>query len=1102
MKTETLKPVRACIVWTWLQAFLSCLCLFGQVTADLRFEHLTVNDGLSENAVTQVMQDHTGVIWIGTHDGLNKYDGYDFTIYRNLPGDRNSLSDNAISALCVDSQGMIWVGTIGGGLNRFNPFSESCTRFVHDKNDSRSLGNDVIIGLLADGKDRIWIVMHDGIDRLDPQNEGFSHAFPSGGTLFEDPSGTIWLAVAGGGLYAYDEAAQCFVHSVDLGPGRRSKDSAVSWCYLERAQALLAFRGNAISRFDLAGGKWLEDGKTVLLPPDVKMISWALEFDSGAIWIGTYGNGLFEIGPANDPIRQWTHDACDASGLNNNFIYHIYKDRSEVIWISTEGGGVNLIKKHKLKFPHFRHVPGRANSISGNYVTSIYKDARGCLWLGTGGRGLNRLNEAKGENRIYRHDAGKPATTLSHDYITSITPDSDPDHLWIGTANGLNRLDVNDGTCAIFRHDTANPQTLIDDAISNTFLDSRGDLWVTASVSLDRLPAGRKEFIHYRHDPAVPGTISNGPGYPIFEDREGVIWIGSWSGGLNRYNRDRDDFSHFVHDESDPGSLSHNRVWAIHEDRRGRLWIGTWGGGLNLFDRKRGTFRRYYQADGLASNVIYGILEDEDGSLWMSTNMGLSRFDPQSERFENYDMDDGLQSNEFNTRAFFKDPWGTLYFGGINGYNAFSPGRIATNPHVPQLLITSFQIAGREMRYGRPLHDMKEIALAHDQNFLSFSFAALDFNCPKNNRYRYILEGLEKKWNAVDYRQRFVAYRDLDPGRYVFRVFGSNNDGLWNERGLAVRLSIAPPFWGTWWFRGLALAAFALLSYLVIGFIRSHFRLIQFWKGRNIIGGYRIIGQIARGGMGVVFKGVCLENKSRVVALKVLHEEQALNEAQRRRFINEGKIIDSLDHPHIVKIQERGCQGKDLFIAMEFLEGATLEERIRRHGILPAAEALDIMKQLGETVAALHGRGIIHRDLKPGNIMLVRADGRENFVKLLDFGVSRTEGMTRLTKSGMLVGTVGFVPPEQISSATFGFPGDIYSLGVIFYEMATGLPPFAGETPLEVMKQILAEEPIPPQTMNPDLGNGLNSLILKMMSKDPQRRPTAEDLLQCLRNLP
>lgn len=1068
----------------------------------IRFDHLTVNDGLSENAVTQVMQDRSGYIWIGTHDGLNRFDGYDFTVFRSIPGDPNSLSDNAIGALCEDGEGMIWAGTLGGGLNRLNPRSETCTRYRHDPHDPRSLGSDDVRQLLADARGRMWIALPGSIDLFNPASGGFIRAHPQGGGLFQDPTGRIWLAVNGGEPHVFDEVSQRFVPACLAAPFRRGQVGNCGWHFAAHSSLLLAIHDNELRRYDLIRGEWLDGGRPIRLPPAIKTVNGALAADSRTLWIATLGDGIVEIDVRDRRVRRWLHADHDSSSLGNDRIYHLFQDRSGVVWISTEGGGVSLIKSSKLRFPHYRHLVGNRSTISSNYVTAICKDAAGSLWVGTGGAGLNRVDEERSEVIVYRRDPRKPNASLSHDYITSITADADPDHLWIGTANGLNRLDKATGEVFVHRHDPANSRSLARDDVVNTYRDSRGDLWVIANVFLDRLPAGRKEFSHYRHDPDVPGSISMGPGYPIYEDRQGVIWIGSWGGGLNRYNRERDDFSHFVHDERDPLSLSHDRVWAIHEDRAGRLWIGTWGGGLNLFDRKRGTCTRFDQRHGLASNVIYGILEDERGRLWMSTNRGLSCFDPRSRRFRNYDVDDGLQSNEFNTRSFFRDAAGRMYFGGINGYNAFFPGRIADNPHPPPLVITSLRVAGRLRRHDKPLTAMGEIALAPDQNTLSLTFSALDFHCPKKNRYRYILEGLEKKWNAVDSRRRFADYRDLDPGRYVFRVIGSNNDGVWNDKGLSIAVAIAPPFWETWWFRLLALVAFSILSYFAIGFIRRHFRLVNFWKKRSLIGNYRIIERIANGGMGVVYKGVSLSDKSKIVALKVLREEQALSKEQQRRFANEGSIIDGLDHPHIVKIHERGFQGKDLYIAMEFLNGVTLEERIRRQGILPAAEVLDIMRQLGETVAALHERGILHRDLKPGNIMLVRADGRENFVKLLDFGVSRTEGMTRLTQSGMLIGTVGYMSPEQLSEAESGFPGDIYSLGVIFYQITTGCLPFQGETSLEMMKRILAEEPVPPQDVNPDLGGELSGLVLSMLSKDPRRRPTAEDLLRRLRNLP
>lgn len=1068
----------------------------GKPIPDRRFDHVGVAEGLSESAVTAIIQDSRGFIWIGTHDGLNKYDGYTFTVYRNQPGNPDSLSDNAVGALCEDRDGALWVGTIGGGLNRFDPNREiSCRRDLAGRKTAAT-GNEAISTILRDGQGRIWVGHGTGIDRCSPDQGHFDRVSTLVGRLFEDRSGTVWLIVGLNQLHRFDEHAGRF-HPFPLRLPSSASDTRIDGLlYLEGSGTLLVITRTRIYAFSLARRRWLDEPNSFEIPSGIRLdgISGAVETESGDILIGAFGNGIIEVERKTRAVRQWTHDPSNPWSLSNNDVIQLMVDRSGVVWIGTEGGGVDLIKKDKYKFTHHRHRHGVPNSISGDYVTAIHRDAAGDLWVGTGGMGLNRINEAEGICTVYRHDPQRPETSLSHDYITSISRTDHPDQLWIGTRDGLNRLDIRTGVCRKFRHEASQPGSLRHNDIHNTFLDSRGDLWVIAYLFLHRLPRGRSEFIHYRHQPSDPASISDNPGYPIFEDSAGTIWIGSWSNGLNRYDRATGSFRHYTHGPGDPNSLSHNRVWAIHEDCRGRMWIGTYGGGLNLFDRKSGRFRRYLDTDGLASNVVYAILEDASGCLWMSTNNGLSRFNPDDETFRNYDVDDGLQSQEFNTRAFFKDDDGRMFFGGINGYNSFHPGTIPVNRHPPPVVITSIAVAGRRVTPTVSGSAGGSIALRYDENSVTFEFAALDYNCPAKNRYIFKLENLDADWNRVGADRRFADYRNIPPGEYIFRVRGSNHDGVWTETESGVTLRVSPPFWGTWWFRAAALIAFGFCFYAMITFMKRHFDLIKFWKTRNIIGDYLVIDKIGSGGMGAVYKGVSRKNRSRVVALKVLNDEYSMNEDQRRRFANEGTIIDSLDHPHIVKVYQRANQNNNLYIAMEYLDGRTLRDRLSHDGTPDLAEAGAIMGQLVDAIAAIHDKDVIHRDLKPENIMLVQQEGHANYVKILDFGLAIMKNATRLTRSGMFMGTVGYTPPEQVSGNGYNFSGDIYSLGVIFYELVTGEQPFFGETSLEIIKQILNEEPVEPVTFNPEIPAALNALILRMLSKDPGRRPTAADL--------
>ncbi|HOB51575.1 MAG TPA: two-component regulator propeller domain-containing protein [Acidobacteriota bacterium] len=1078
-----------------LLALLAGAAAAGKPIPDCRFDHLGVAEGLSESAVTAIIQDSRGFIWIGTHDGLNKYDGYTFTVYRSQPGNPDSLSDNAVSTLCEDRDGMLWVGTIGGGLTRFDPNRETFSRPRLAGRNPVETSRDVIGAIIQDRRGRIWIGHGGGIDRgahhQTPSQSRFLRISTLTGRLLEDPAGSVWLIVGSNQLYRFDEDSGRFDPFPLRLPATTSGAPIRELVYLEGTGTLLVSAADRLYTFSLVQRRLLDEREPLVIPATIRLrgLSGGVEDESGRILLGTFGNGIVEIERRDRTVRQRIHDPNDPWSLSNNDVVRLMADRSGIIWIGTEGGGVNLIKQAKYKFTHHRHRQGVPNSLSGNYVTAIRKDASGDLWVGTGGMGLNRINEAEGTCSVYRHDPQRPETSLSHDYITSISEAAESGQLWIGTRDGLNRLDIRTGACRQYKHDPDRPGSLRRNDIHNTFLDRHGDLWVIAYLYLERLPRGRSEFVHYRHDPTQATTISDGPGYPIFEDGAGTIWIGSWCGGLNRYDRPTDTFAHYTHQPDDSASLSHDRVWAIHEDKRGRMWIGTYGGGLNRFDRNSGIFKRYLDTDGLASNVVYGILEDETGCLWLSSNNGLTRFNPETGVFRIYDVHDGLQGKEFNTRAFYRDREGNMYFGGTNGYNAFHPGSLPVNCHPPPVVITSITVGGR-----RVVPAAATISLGYDQNSVAFEFAALDYNCPAKNRYVFKLENLDADWNQVGADRRFADYRNIPPGEYTFRVRGSNHDGVWNETESDVTLRVSPPFWETWWFRAVALVAFGFCFYALVAFLKRHFDLIRFWKTRNVIGDYIVTHKIGSGGMGVVYKGVSRKNRSRVVALKVLNEEHALAENQRRRFLNEGAIIDSLDHPHIVKVYQRASQGNNLYIAMEYLDGLTLQDKLARDGKLILAEAVDIMCQLADVVAAVHQKGVIHRDLKPENIMLVQQEDRANYVKILDFGLAIMKNATRLTRSGMFMGTVGYTPPEQVSGYGYNFSGDIYSLGVIFYEMVTGEQPFFGETSLEIIKQILNEEPVEPVAFNPEIPAALNALILRLLSKDPGRRPTAADL--------
>jgi signal transduction histidine kinase/ligand-binding sensor domain-containing protein len=792
----------------------------------IRFERIPIEQA----AVTSILQDSKGFLWLGTADGLSKYDGYSFTVYKNDPDDPRTLSDNFVWSIREDRAGRLWIGTGGGGLNRFDPQTEQFTRYQHDPDDPYSLSHDMVQSVYEDRSGRLWIgTSGGGLNRFDPQTERFTryqhdlddpHSL-SDDTVFsicEDHTGLLWVGTYGGGLNKFDPQTEQFTRYRHDSDDPHSLSHDIVWSIHEDRAGLLwiGTNGGGLDRFDPQTEQFTHYQHDPDAPHTLSgnLVQPIYEDRAGWLWIGTNDGGLNRFDPQTEQFTRYQHDPNDPYSLSGDNVWSIYEDRAGLLWIGTWGGGLNKFDPQTEQFAHYQHDPDDPHSLSDNTVFSIDEGRAGLLWIGTTD-GLNKLERAAGQFSRYQHDPDDPHS-LSYDNILS-TCKSRSGLLWVGTwGGGLNKFDPQTEQFTRYQHDLNDPHSLSDDIVLSVYEDHAGLLWIgTYGGGLNKFDPQTEQFTRYQYDSDDPNGLSHNIVLSVYEDRAGLLWIGTWGGGLDRFDPQTEQFTHYQHEPDNPHSLSHNAITSIYEDRSGLLWIATNGGGLNKFDRDEGTFTHYREKDGLPSGVVYGILEDERGNLWLSTNKGLSKFNPRNETFKNYDLSDGLQGDEFNQGAYYKSESGEMFFGGINGFNAFYPQDIKDNPHVPPVVITGFRLFNEPVPIGgdsplqKAIGETAALTLSHRDNVFSFEFAALSYAVPEKNRYAYKLEGFDKDWNYVDSKRRFATYTDLPAGDYVFRVKGSNEDGAWNEEGVALNITIIPPWWETLWFRG-ALVVLAL----------------------------------------------------------------------------------------------------------------------------------------------------------------------------------------------------------------------------------------------------------------------------------------------------
>ncbi|NQZ08091.1 MAG: response regulator [Algicola sp.] len=800
----------------------------------LRFDRISVEQGLSQSTIHCVLQDSKGFLWVGTMDGLSRYDGFTFKTYRNDPNDVKSISGNGISALLEDRQGYLWVAT-GNGLNRFDPELEQFERYGHDDSNRFSLSHDSVFALAEDRQGFLWVGTPNGLNRLDPQRKHFilysqDEADPHGisliTSLLEDSQGNLWIGTLKG-LHHFNQQQDLFTFYGfnEADPNSLSHNTVFS--LVEDPQGTIWIgTGGGLNRFDPRKAQFVRYKHSDTNPYSLShdRVHTLLIDRQGVLWVAT-SEGLNWFDSKRERFVHYKHSDTDLHSLSGDHIETIYEDRQGTIWVGVHNGGLNRLVSQSKFFGHYRHDPADPDSISDNDIRVFLEDRHGMFWFGTK-NGLHRFDQKRQQFVSYRHSDTDPFS-LSNDYVTALIEDH-KGFIWVGTAGGgVNQFDPDRERFVGFRHDKSNLHSLSHDIVTSLVEDLQGMIWVGTGRGLNRFDPSHERFSRYQHDKADPNSLSSNFVMSLLEDRQGRIWVGTWGGGLNYYDPPRGKFTSYQHSNTDPHSLSNNYIYAIQEDRQGGIWIGSNGGGVNKLNQANSSFVHYRQKDGLANDVVYGILEDDKGFLWMSTNMGLSKFDPTSQQFKNYITEDGLQSNEFNKGAYLKSRNGELFFGGINGFNRFFPDLIKDDQQAPAIVFTDFLLFNQSAPIGGPkkndlvtldlnqgeyakvtqrkfvlakeINAIEELTLSYEQSLFSFEFAALHFASPKRNQYAYKLAGWDKVWIYTNYQNRLASYTNIPAGDYVLRVKASNKDGVWNDTGASIRLSISPPPWKTWW---------------------------------------------------------------------------------------------------------------------------------------------------------------------------------------------------------------------------------------------------------------------------------------------------------------
>lgn len=816
------------------------------------FQRIAERHGLSQGGIHCMLQDRLGFMWFGTAEGLVRFDGYRFKVYRHDKTDLHAISGNTVYALYEDGDGMLWLGTSGGGLCRFDPGLEQATAFRADGGTAQS--GLTVAALLPAGEGEFWLATWgDGLQRFNPKTGRSAiyrhhpdqpNSLPGNSlhTLLRDSRGRLWVG-GKSGLALYRPETNDFARFV-ASPEVADSLSHNNVKHLvenRHGNLWIATYGGGLNLFNPDSGKVEQVYRR--RPDDPHGLAedkiWAICPDGyDRFWLGTGNGGLHYFDAAKGTMLRYGHRAGDADSVSDNNVLSLLVDRTGNLWVGGYGGGIDLLTAASRRFSRYAHRPDNPNSLINDNVTALVQDPFGDLWIGTRA-GLSRYRDSR---QNYTHFRYRPEDRrgLSSDEVTCLTAGA-TGVVWVGTRDaGLNRFNRAEGT---FTRYPAGEQGLSHNYVRTMFEDQLGNFWVgTWGGGLNRFDRKTGRATVYRTREGDSLSLSFDEVSAVLEDREGRLWVGTFQ-GLNHMDRKTGRFHRISHDPERLDSLSHNSVVALLEDSQSRLWVGTPGGlnRLRFYDPdfpERTSWQTMAYADGMMSIDVRAMLEDEAGFLWVATNKGLSKLDPETMAWRHWRPVDGAQPRGYNMAAAVRKLSGELCFGGFGGVTGFLPGDLVDDPYAPEIVLTDLLILNqsvkpRAVQSGSPLkvplRQTEDLAFGYRDRVISFEFAALHYGNPSQNRYRYQLEGFDQNWVEVGADKRFVTYTELDPGRYTLRVSAANPDGKWTNRPRVVNLRMRPPPWRAWWAYALYFLVFGALVY---AYLRIQRGKLAYERGR------------------------------------------------------------------------------------------------------------------------------------------------------------------------------------------------------------------------------------------------------------------------------